>query len=383
MQRWLIGLLLPIFILVIFPGTSSALSPQQEQILQSGIYYFDVGSSSESTCSDISLSGSDNEQKIFNFYIAKGLSPPQAAGVTGNIMHESSGDPQNIQNPAGRTQDPTNLTSQTQGYGLIQWTPGNRIIGLMKDAGIDGPVYELGSQLELIWQHMNNHPVVTQTFDLDYYKTLTDYKQTTAYFEEKIEGAGIVAEDSRLTFALRALTKYGSGSSAVATGSGSVTCADGESNTEIVGDYSLPVNKKFYLQHKDWFTKPHHDHPAADIPVPTGTAVYSMTNGTVTAAPVGAGCGLGVQIDAGDSVTFVYCHGQDGGAVVKKGDRVKAGQLIMHSDNTGDSTGPHLHVGITINNVEHCPQNLFVGIADGNIPDIKSLPTDNCIGGHI
>src|ERR1700749_2126568 len=35
------------------------------------------------------LSGSDNEQKIYNYWITAGYSPAQAAGITGSIQGES------------------------------------------------------------------------------------------------------------------------------------------------------------------------------------------------------------------------------------------------------------------------------------------------------
>lgn len=376
-------LMLLIFIASMFGGPVSALSVEQKRLFDSGIYYFN-SEDSLSSCSTSNLTGGDNAEKIFNFFLEKGLTAAQAAGAFGNIMHESGGDPENVQNPAGRTKDPSTLTGEGQGWGLIQWTPGSKIIGLAKEAGISTPLYELPTQLELVWQHMNNNPVVTQPFDLTYYKTITDYKTATAYFEDKIEGAGVVALDNRQQLALNGMERYGKGSSPGGNASDSTVCGESSSG-EVVGNFSLPVAKKWYASNKEWFTKPHHDYPAADIPVPDKSPVYAMADGKIISAPVGGDCGSGIIIETADKIQFIYCHGADGGSVAgaKNGDTVKAGQLIMHSGYTGTVeppglAGSHLHLQIKADGNNVCPQNLFVGIAEGKVPEINSLPRSGC-----
>jgi len=69
------------------------------------------------TSSVTSVTGTDNEQKIFNYWVAAGLSPAQAAGVTGSMQAESGFSP-------FRQED--SQTWPNGGYGLAQFTDGQR-----------------------------------------------------------------------------------------------------------------------------------------------------------------------------------------------------------------------------------------------------------------
>jgi murein DD-endopeptidase MepM/ murein hydrolase activator NlpD len=150
------------------------------------------------------------------------------------------------------------------------------------------------------------------------------------------------------------------------------------------GDYVLPVDQKWYDQHPEWFSAPHHDTPAIDIPVPEGTPIYSMTAGTILRAPNEGGYGEGVMIQGVDGFQYIYGHGTDGGSIPKaaKGDTVVPGQLIMHAGNTGHSFGAHLHLNIQTSfdaSTFRCPQKLLVAIATkAPLPPVGSLPQSGC-----
>lgn len=141
--------------------------------------------------------------------------------------------------------------------------------------------------------------------------------------------------------------------------------------------YALPVDRAWWGQHPEWFTKTHHTYPAADLPVPVGTPVYAITNGTVIATTTGGRCGNGLTLRGDDGTTWQYCHGVDGGLHVTTGDTIAAGQHVMDSGNTGRSTGPHLHLGLKINGTTACPQPILEAIAT-NKP-ISLTVTTNCV----
>lgn len=105
------------------------------------------------------LVGSENLEKIYNFFKSKGLSDIQAAAIVGNIFQESKGNP-TLSQGGGNLEDPSGLTCSGYGcgraWGIVQWDPGSLAIKYAKEAGISGPIHELSTQLQLVWWHMNN-----------------------------------------------------------------------------------------------------------------------------------------------------------------------------------------------------------------------------------
>jgi len=67
-------------------------------------------------------------------------------------------------------------------------------------------------------------------------------------------------------------------------------CDETADAPEVTGGYSPPLAAHWYADNPGWFTKPHHDYPSADIPVPTGTDTYAVVAGV--AQHVGGACGL-------------------------------------------------------------------------------------------
>ena len=167
-----------------------------------------------------SLSGKDNAEQIWNFLTddAHGLSPIQAAGVMGNMQQESGLDPENIQDPGGRSQNPDDAGSG--GWGLIQWTPGSKIKKLLTDNGITGKVHELSTQLNLVWWHMGNtSPTGAKNMLAEFKnigtgatteKDISDSINKAVFeFEDKVEGAGKPAYGSRNKFAMDFYKQFG------------------------------------------------------------------------------------------------------------------------------------------------------------------------------
>ena len=83
-------------------------------------------------------------------------------------------------------------------------------------------------------------------------------------------------------------------------------------------------------------------HKGMDFKTPVGTEVTSPRDGVVTRVNWNWGAnGNCVEIRFSDGVLAKYLHLSENR--VKEGDRVKAGQVVALSGNTGRSTAPHLH----------------------------------------
>ena len=90
----------------------------------------------------------------------------------------------------------------------------------------------------------------------------------------------------------------------------------------------------------------HHDYPAADIAAPMGAPVYALADAFVTALVDDGRCGIGLALRTTDGLDWVYCHLSHRDEGVLEGSFVTAGQWLGLVGSTGNSTGPHLHLGL-------------------------------------
>lgn len=91
-----------------------------------------------------------------------------------------------------------------------------------------------------------------------------------------------------------------------------------------------------------------HVHNGIDIAVPVGTPIRAIADGAVVVVGPSSGYGYWVGINHGlvngNKVSSEYGHLSKW--VVNSGQKVKQGQIIAYSGNTGYSQGPHLHLTI-------------------------------------
>ena len=91
-----------------------------------------------------------------------------------------------------------------------------------------------------------------------------------------------------------------------------------------------------------------------DLAAPKGTPIYASRDGTISYSGASSGYGLLVEINHGSGITTRYGHCSK--LLVKKGQKVKQGQIIALVGSTGHSTGPHCHFEIRINGTPVNPE---------------------------
>jgi Phage tail lysozyme len=145
---------------------------------------------------------SNNEKTAYNFFISKGLSKDQAAGIVGNLMQESSVNPNSVQYGGG------------PGRGIAQWSVGGRwdtshddnVTWYANAHGLNR--WALTTQLDFIWYELT---------DIGYgyssLKAATTVTSAELAFQDKFEICGECDESTRVSYAEQVLAAYGGGDS--------------------------------------------------------------------------------------------------------------------------------------------------------------------------
>lgn len=102
------------------------------------------------------LAGNDNTEKVFLYFIGKGLSGEQAAGIIGNFKKEAYDriDPGAVQD--GSIAEAGYTPVDGTGFGIAQWTWDDRqkpLIALSKSSSRS--IVDLSLQLDYVWQELN------------------------------------------------------------------------------------------------------------------------------------------------------------------------------------------------------------------------------------
>jgi murein DD-endopeptidase MepM/ murein hydrolase activator NlpD len=110
----------------------------------------------------------------------------------------------------------------------------------------------------------------------------------------------------------------------------------------------------------DPFTKKRRFHYGMDFSAKKGTPIYATGNGIVQRADNrSSGYGRHIRIDHGFGYISLYGHLEKYN--VRRGQKVKRGDIIGFVGNTGRSVGPHVHYEIFKDNKKINPLNFYYG----------------------
>lgn len=90
-------------------------------------------------------------------------------------------------------------------------------------------------------------------------------------------------------------------------------------------------------------------HKGVDFAAPVGTPIYSAGDGVIDYVGTRGGYGKYVRIRHNKTYSTAYAHLNGYKRGLKKGKKVRQGDVIAYLGNTGRSTGPHLHYEVIKN----------------------------------
>lgn len=169
------------------------------------------------------LVGANNPQKAFNFFVSKGYTKQQAAGIVGNMTEESSG-----VNPGEKQGAPYgDKTSSKEainfgddvGWGIVQWTPPNKMIKPSRDAGVPfDKIDTLEYQLDFLWKQLDGKTAIPEGEAGKHLKGTSTVNDATESFLTKYERAGVPRLAERVSAAQEVFKAYGGGGAGTAEG---------------------------------------------------------------------------------------------------------------------------------------------------------------------
>ena len=118
-------------------------------------------------------------------------------------------------------------------------------------------------------------------------------------------------------------------------------------------------------------------HEGIDFRANIGTKVYSVAQGRVVYSSQRiSGYGQMVVVRHDDGLVSVYAHLSK--RLVKKGDKVRKGQKLALSGNSGRSSGPHLHFELRDGSQPFDPMGLLfqakdIKMADSRLPRTETM----------
>lgn len=107
-------------------------------------------------------------------------------------------------------------------------------------------------------------------------------------------------------------------------------------------------------------------HRGVDFAAPSGTPIYAAGQGVIEQIGRNGGYGKYVRIRHNSTYQTAYAHLKSFAKGMKRGVRVKQGQVIGYVGSTGRSTGPHLHYEVMVDNKQVNPKKI-------KLPSGKSL----------
>lgn len=115
------------------------------------------------------------------------------------------------------------------------------------------------------------------------------------------------------------------------------------------------ISSKFNLKRRHPVLNTIRAHKGVDYAAPSGAKIYAAGDGKLKFVGTQRGYGRTIVIDHGSNQTTLYAHLKSFARGIKKGKRVRQGDVIGYVGQSGLATGPHLHYEFRINGKHRDP----------------------------
>ena len=140
-------------------------------------------------------------------------------------------------------------------------------------------------------------------------------------------------------------------------------------------DFFSRISSKFSFGRKHPVLNKIRAHKGVDYAAPTGTPVRATGDGIVVFAGKNGGFGRTIKLKHGGTYSTVYAHLRRTAKNIRRGRKVKQGQIIGYVGQSGLATGPHLHYEFQVHGVHRNPLTIKLpkvkAIAEKNLPEFK------------
>jgi len=176
------------------------------------------------------------------------------------------------------------------------------------------------------------------------YQTQLEGQLASQYAELQAQRAAIDHEVSLLA------RKYQAAAEAAGGGTGQFEWPEPTCGHGCISQ-GFGCNSYWFEQYEPSCPYPHRIHTGIDIAGPWGTPIIAADTGVIYFYPGYYGYGNYIIIIHGHGYSTLYGHTASFARGLHSGQIVARGTVIAYEGSTGNSTGPHLHFEIRVNNV--------------------------------
>lgn len=348
-----------------------------------------IASCTPDITSSIGVNPSEAKKSTWQFLASKGLTATQIAGIMGNMQAEAHFEPRlveygyrNSRGEISKAGQPSSLDDEMPpssnergqpGYGIVQWTSPGRKKGLVEMAASRNvKVSDFKTQLDYLWQELTT----IYKKQLDKVKTTSTIRAASdiILIEFEVPGGRFdpKVQSTRAGFGQKIFDLYANDSSIITASpipSNNIVCSGEGSAVGFNGFPLLTTKSEINRLNKGQFSNGKmglggHPYAAHDIMANPGVQVASILSGEVISISKDKCPGRLVSIySPAENVTVSYLHLSMSRSVVKKGDQIKAGQVIGIVGSASEGCGSaHLHIDASISKPrpgckrESCPE---------------------------